>query len=87
MLTNPPFKVQKSRAKIKFYKQKITASIDSGYEQALAISCELTCSQSSPLIAQNIIGKRKLTRKIPLPVLAVAVSKPKAMSCELTCSQ
>jgi hypothetical protein len=24
--------------------------------------------------------------KIPLPVPAVAVSKPKAMSCELTCS-
>jgi hypothetical protein len=28
------------------------------------------------LIAQNTIENKKLTRKIPLPVLAVAVSKP-----------
>jgi hypothetical protein len=39
------------------------------------------------LIAQNIVEKNKLTTKIPLPVPAVAVSKPMAMSYELTCSQ
>jgi hypothetical protein len=37
--------------------------------------------------AQNTIEKKKLTRKKPQPVLAMAVSKPWAMSCELTCSQ
>jgi hypothetical protein len=52
-----------------------------------AMSYELTCLQSSSLIAQNIVEKNKLTRKKPLPVPAVAVSKPWAMSCELTCSQ
>jgi hypothetical protein len=39
------------------------------------------------LIVQNTIEKIKLTRKKPLPVLAVVVSKPRAMGCELTCSQ
>jgi hypothetical protein len=51
------------------------------------MSYELTCSQSSSLIAQNTVDKKKLTRKIPLPVPAVVVSKPRAISCELTCSQ
>jgi hypothetical protein len=49
-----------------------------------AVSCELTCSQSSSLIAQSTIKINKLTRIKPLPVPAVAVSKPWAMSCELT---
>jgi hypothetical protein len=52
-----------------------------------AVSCELTCSQSSSLIAQNTIEEKIVTRKNPLPVPAVAVSKPWAISCELTCSQ
>jgi hypothetical protein len=52
-----------------------------------ARSCELTCTQSSTLIAQNTVEKKKLTRKKPLPVPAVVVSKPRAISCELKCSQ
>jgi hypothetical protein len=52
-----------------------------------AMSYELTCSQSSLLIAQNTVEKKKLTRKKPLPVPVVVVSKPRAMSCELECSQ
>jgi hypothetical protein len=46
------------------------------------------------MLTIKLIGSSKLTwknnnlpMKIPLPVLAVAVSKPRAMSCELTCSQ
>jgi hypothetical protein len=39
------------------------------------------------MIDQNIVEKKKLTRKKPLQVPAVAQSKPRAMSCELTCSQ
>jgi hypothetical protein len=39
------------------------------------------------LIAQNTVEKKKLTRKKPLPVPAVAMSKPRAMSYEFTCSQ
>jgi hypothetical protein len=56
--------------------------------KTLAMSCELTCSQSSSLIAQKKVEKKKsLIMKIPLPVRAVVVNKPRAMSCELTCSQ
>jgi hypothetical protein len=51
------------------------------------MSCELACLQSASLTVQNTFEKKKLTKKIPLPVLAVAVRKPWAMSCELTCSQ
>jgi hypothetical protein len=33
-----------------------------------AINYELTCSQSSSLVAQSSVEKKKLTWKIPLPV-------------------
>jgi hypothetical protein len=33
------------------------------------------------------VKKNNFTRKKPLPVPAMAMSKPRAMSCELTCSQ
>jgi hypothetical protein len=39
------------------------------------------------LIVQNIVEEKILTRKKPLPVPAVAVSKPFAMSCGIKCSQ
>jgi hypothetical protein len=39
------------------------------------------------LIAQNTVEKKNLTIKIPLPILAMAVIKPRAMNCEFTCSQ
>jgi hypothetical protein len=52
-----------------------------------AVSCELTCSQSSSLIAQNIVEKNKINKEKPLLVPAMAVSKPRAISCELKCSQ
>jgi hypothetical protein len=45
-----------------------------------AISCELTCSQSTSLRAQTIVEEKILTRKKPLPVLAAAVSKPSVSS-------
>jgi hypothetical protein len=48
---------------------------------------ELTCSQSSSLIAQNSRKINKFTSKKPLPVLEVVVSKPRAMSCEFISSQ
>ena len=50
-----------------------------------AMSCELTCLESSSLIAQNTIEKIKLIMKIPVFVPVVVVSKPWAMSCKLTC--
>jgi hypothetical protein len=34
-----------------------------------------------------LVRKLNFTRKKPLPVPAMAVSKPRAISCELTCSQ
>jgi hypothetical protein len=45
-----------------------------------AMSFELTCSQSSSLIAQNTVEEKNKIRNKPLPVPAVAVCKPWAIS-------
>ena len=52
-----------------------------------AMSCELTCSQSSSWIAQNTIEEKNINKEITLPIPAMALSKVGAMSCEFTCLQ
>jgi hypothetical protein len=72
----------------KNYMVKTTAGTGSGCEQAQGH--ELWAHMLTFKLFDSSIPtwkNKKLTTKIPLPVPAVALSKPRALTCELTCSQ
>jgi hypothetical protein len=83
LMVTPNFKWEEK----KFIKKNTTARTGNGYEQAQGHQLWAYMLTIKLMVSSKLMWERKnLTTKIPLPVPAVALSKPKAMSCDLTCS-
>jgi hypothetical protein len=74
--------------KIKINNENTTAGTGSGFEQAQGHHLWVYILTIKLMVSSKLTWeKNKVTTKIPLPVPAMALSKPKAFTCKLTWSQ